>query len=146
MQDFDAVQTEKWRIYLQEGGTYRLLQSFISVGFVLCQGYLLPEIFHLGVLVSLLRNPLWICSGVCLVISNAVLDYMEFEVLKHPHYIPSAKLDPLRRQIVIPNLYKGFFGADVVFRIWQYRLIAIMGTATIAVALWFIGLPSDQTR
>jgi hypothetical protein len=76
----------------------------------------------------------------------AVLDYMEFEVIKHKDYIPGKELDPLRRQSVIPALYKGFFGSDIVFVFWKYRLIAIMGTATIAMAHWFISLPPDPTH
>jgi hypothetical protein len=39
---------------------------------------------------------------------------MEFEVVKHPDYIPTTKLDPLRRQTVIPALYMGFYGRDIV--------------------------------
>ena len=93
-----------------------------------------------------MKNPLWICSGVLLVMSMGVLDYMEFEVAKHPDYIPTTKLDPLRRQTVIPALYMGFYGRDIVFILWKYRFIAVGGTALIALACWFIGLPVYTAR
>jgi hypothetical protein len=146
MQVLDLGQRAGWRAYLKEGGRYRLLQSFVGVCFVTCQGYLLPLIFPLGVLQTLVRNPLWICSGVLLVTSMGVLDYMEFEVVKHPDYIPTPKLDPLRRQTVIPALYSGFYGRDIVFILWKYGFIAIGATALIAMARWFVGLPVYTAR
>jgi hypothetical protein len=138
MKALSSGQTAGWSAYLKEGGRYRLLQSFVAVCFVTCQGYLLPLIFPLSTLETLVKNPLWICSGVLLVTSMGILDYMEFKVVKHPDYIPTTKLDPLRRQTVIPALYMGFYGRDIVLSLWKYRFIAIVGTALVAMAHWFI--------
>jgi hypothetical protein len=125
---------------------YRLLQSLIAVCFVTCQGFLLPLIFPLGVLETLVKAPLWICAGVLLLMSMGLLDYMEFAVIQHPGYIPTTKLDPLRRQTVIPALYSGFYGRDILFYIWKYRFIAIGGTSLIAMAHLFISLPVSSMR
>ena len=143
MQSLDLGQTVGWRAYLKEDGRYRLLQSLIAVCFVTCQGFLLPLIFPLGVLETLVKAPLWICAGVLLVMSMGVLDYM---VIRHPGYIPTAKLGPLQRQTVIPALYSGFYGRDMLFNLWKYRFIAIGGTSLIALVRWFISLPVSSTR
>ena len=134
------------RVHWKEDGRYRLLQSLIAVCLVTCQGFLLPLIFPLGVLETLVKAPLWICAGVLLVMSMGVLDYMEFAIIRHPGYIPTTKLGPLRRQTVIPALYSGFYGRDMLFNLWKYRFIAIRGTSLVAMARWFISLPVSSTR